>query len=291
MDDHYKLMAAERSGYAERIDLTRKYPGRYLSIIVDGADQKGYGLPHFVFSTKDDKGHKMKVKCVGVLEHGSEKHLSLFVMTEEFESGANHVLEAIHSVLQKKRAVGTLPEVLFIQADNCTRKNKNKFFMAYCEMLVANGVFLEVQVSFLPIGHTHTDIDQAFSAVANRLRLFDAITIGDLINELAKCYNPSAEAEVMDKVANFSGLCDVSRCLRKISGISQYRFFRFLRRALPADAENEATHRNIYATTCDVKVQLFEAWTPLDDSSQKMGFLRDVPNLCDTPSTDTSSPP
>lgn len=90
--------------------MTEKFPGKYISLIVDGTDQKGHGLPQFVFNTKMDKGYKIKLKCIGVLEHGLLKHLSLFTMTDKFESGANHVLEAIHRVMQKKKETcGTLP--------------------------------------------------------------------------------------------------------------------------------------------------------------------------------------
>ena len=86
MDLHYSFIKEERRGYAERANLARDSPGTYVSLIVDGADQKGYGLPHFVFNTKDDRGHKLRVKCIGVLEHGQERKLSLFTMTEEFQT-------------------------------------------------------------------------------------------------------------------------------------------------------------------------------------------------------------
>ena len=35
--------------------------------------------------------------------------------------------------------------------------------LAYCNWLLVNGVFHDVQISFLPVGHTHKDIDQMFS--------------------------------------------------------------------------------------------------------------------------------
>lgn len=38
---------------------------------------------------KSDRGHKIKAKCVGVLEHLRQKQLSLFTMTEELASGAS----------------------------------------------------------------------------------------------------------------------------------------------------------------------------------------------------------
>lgn len=208
---HLKVMAEERRSYTMRMDRTIKYPRRNCSIVVDGADQKSYGLPHFIFDTKSDKGHKMKVKCIGVLEHLKEKSLTLFTMTEEFESGANHVLEFVHRVLNCKKALlGKRPQIIYVQVDNCTRENKNRYFMAYFEMFVGRGVLMEVQISFLPVGHTHTDIDQSFSCVVNRLRVVSTVTMSDLITELRHCYTPRDNATELLEVGNFSGWCEGS---------------------------------------------------------------------------------
>ena len=68
----------------------------------------------------------MKVKLVGLLEHRIQNRLNLLTMTEEHSTGANHVVEAIHRFLNKKRLEGPLPKKFFIQLDNCSRENKNK---------------------------------------------------------------------------------------------------------------------------------------------------------------------
>jgi hypothetical protein len=47
------------------------------------------------------------------------------------------------------------PKKLFLQLDNCGRENKNRYLLAYLDRLVAVGVFESIQVSFLPVGHTH----------------------------------------------------------------------------------------------------------------------------------------
>lgn len=284
LSTHLNMAKIERQGYTSRRELAIRHPDKYCSIILDGADQKSYGLPHFIFATKSDRGHKIKVKCIGVLEHLRQKQLSLFTMTEEFASGANHIIETTHRVLQKKKQImGKLPEVLFVQADNCTRENKNRYFMAYFELLVARGVFREVQISFLPIGHTHSDIDQSFSSVAVRLKMQDAITMHDLLSVLRKCYQPKACSSELLRVANFSGLCETSKCLRKVSHFSQFRYFKF------SPMKSEPSN-GILPTTCEVKVQETEQWAPLDRKSQ-LGFLKYVPDLKDTPPTIVVPPP
>lgn len=71
-------------------------PSDYMSIVVDGADQSAFGLPHFVTVTKDTKGHAIKIKLVGLIEHGVDNRIALYTMSENFETGANHVVECLH---------------------------------------------------------------------------------------------------------------------------------------------------------------------------------------------------
>ena len=55
-----------------------------------------------------------------------------------------------------------LPPVLNLQLDNATRDNKNRFVFAFCLLLTYHGVFQEVYINFLIVGHTHDDIDAFF---------------------------------------------------------------------------------------------------------------------------------
>ena len=71
--------------------------------------------------------------------------------------------------------------------DNCFRENKNQYVIAYLNFLVKSRVFHEVIVSFLPVGHTHEDIDQFFSRVSIYMKRNDAVTM----NEFAECVRNS----------------------------------------------------------------------------------------------------
>ena len=48
-----------------------------------------------------------------------------------------------------------LHEVIYIQLDNTSRENKNKYFIAFMAYLVAMRYTKEVIMSFLMVGHTH----------------------------------------------------------------------------------------------------------------------------------------
>jgi hypothetical protein len=43
------------------------------------------------------------------------------------------------------------------------RECKNRYVFTYLKSLIDCGVFQEIYVDFLPVGHTHCDIDQMFS--------------------------------------------------------------------------------------------------------------------------------
>jgi hypothetical protein len=60
-------------------------------------------------------------------------------------------------------AAGLHPSTLYLQFNNCSQENKNKYMLAYCHWLVFNKVFQSITISFLPEGHTHKDNNQMFS--------------------------------------------------------------------------------------------------------------------------------
>jgi len=179
---HLRFIRKERMAQENNRMKAQRNPSLFCSFVIDGADKSAFGLPHFVFGTKSSRGEKIKVKLVGALEHGPCNHLTLFLLTEEYETGGNHVIETIHRVLQRKVDTDSkLRPTMFLQLDNCTRENKNRFVLAYLEMLIARNIFEEIVVSFLPIGHTLCYIDQCFSRTSLRLRINEAITMENMI--------------------------------------------------------------------------------------------------------------
>ncbi|MEM9681301.1 MAG: hypothetical protein AAF901_13340, partial [Bacteroidota bacterium] len=273
---HMDFVLRERCEYRQKAEKAKLFPSKYLSIIIDGADQSAFGLPHFCSSTKDQRGHSLKVRLVGVLDHAVINRLLLMTLTQEYESGANHIIEAIHRYLVIRSADGDLPKILYVQMDNCTRENKNRYLMAHLECLVSWGLFESIEVGFLPIGHTHEDIDQAFSATSKRLRSNNAITLEDLHNELRQTYNEKTVVISMQGVINFSGLCENSDSLRDVPPFSHYRYFMFSRCS-------SSSANAIYQTICHVKVNSIDDWTPLQSEKESHTFMTGLPKLSNTP--------
>ena len=139
--NHLEFIFRQRLEYQMKKDRARLHSSNSCSIIIDGADESAFGLPHFTTKTKSQCGHMMKFKVVGLLEHRIVNKLTLLTMTEEHATGANHVVEVVHRYINAKSKEGPLPCRFYVQLDNCSRENKNRYLLSYLEMLVALGTF------------------------------------------------------------------------------------------------------------------------------------------------------
>lgn len=90
-------------------DKTSIIPLDYMSIVLDGADQTAFGLPHFVSITKDTKGYALKVKPIRLIENGVDYRVALNTMMENFETGANHIIECLYMFHNKRNGQIGLP--------------------------------------------------------------------------------------------------------------------------------------------------------------------------------------
>ncbi|KAI8522104.1 hypothetical protein Bbelb_018580 [Branchiostoma belcheri] len=130
----------------------------------------------------------MKVHVSGIISHGHGLRAT-YVDFFEYSHDSNLTLNLLLKLLAKLSTGSQLPPILFIQADNCYRENKNKFMLAFLDLLVHKRIFREIQLSFLMVGHTHEDIDQMFSRVADKLRHQEAHTPEQLINMMPENIN------------------------------------------------------------------------------------------------------
>ena len=60
---------------------------------------------------------------------------------------------------------------------NCWKDNKNRWIMCLWSLLIVKGMFEEIQVSFMLVGHTHDDIDASFGQWSMKLQENDYPTI------------------------------------------------------------------------------------------------------------------
>ncbi|XP_078695058.1 uncharacterized protein LOC144923998 [Branchiostoma floridae x Branchiostoma belcheri] len=216
---HLGRQMRERINYYRRREAAHRNPKRYLSLIIDGMDQAKTYLPHFVGAKSKDMASTdlMKVHVSGIISHGHGIKAT-FTDVFEYNHDSNLTINLLLKMLYRLSKQGPLPPILYVQADNCFRENKNKYMLAFLDMLVHRKIFVEVQLSFLYVGHTHEDIDQLFSQIADRLRHEEARTLQQLLEKL-----PDA--------AQMRGLYDVRGWLEpyivSIKGHSKVGLFRF----------------------------------------------------------------
>ena len=156
---HYDSVREERQAYYFRRTLAHSCPDDYMSVIIDGADQRAYGAPHFVMRSKKTEGaYKLPMHLMGCIVHGSQVYG--FTYLEHLRAGNNITIEVLHRVLvhQKKIRGGCLPPVLYVQLDNTASQCKGRYVLGYLALLVLWDIFEDVMLSFLPVGHTHEDI-------------------------------------------------------------------------------------------------------------------------------------
>jgi hypothetical protein len=205
--EHLLRVKRERQSYLVRQRLSIMYPDRYLSLIIDGADSSSFMLPHLAErSHASDACPKVKMHVLGCIAHGRDTYA--FTCPPHIAQGHNITIQVIHEVLLEiKRSEGRIPPILHIQLDNTTKQNKGRFLMAYLAYLVQQGVIKEAYCNFLPVGHTHEDIDQFFSRISVYMRHHNAPDPDTLLACIRRCFKKYGRYPIVrawDTVANTS---------------------------------------------------------------------------------------
>ena len=229
---HLEDIRQARQGYYLRRRLAQLYPEKYMSIIIDGADQKNYALPY-----KCEKSHvvanarKTKVGLMGVLAHGIGMYAYTYL--PNVEAGSNATIDVLQRTLMKmsEEKGKQLPPTLFLQLDNTCRQNKSQHVKVFLAHLVEAGVFDRIVVSYLPVGHTHEDIDQCYGRMSIYLRKHDALDLAGLAHCISQSQNVGTrmqpQVEHLENFANVSDYMLPFYVHSRWDGISKYFQFRF----------------------------------------------------------------
>jgi hypothetical protein len=174
-----------------------------------------------------------KLHITGVLVHGINPHV--FIDKDTTKQGHTVTIQVLFELIayEKKKRDGKLPKNLCLQLDNTTNQNKDKYLMAFTELLVnAGGTFETIKINFLEVGHTHKDIDQMFTRFVACLRLFDVITHFHLVRQLCRGYRTKEGYRPTvwqrDTVTDISGWFD-KQGLQTVPEVTKYRSFKFSR--------------------------------------------------------------
>ena len=265
-----------RCYYSNRIRVCE--PSVYLSLIMDGADQKFNQLPHYCERSHATDGETLqKVFVHGCIAHGREAYI--FTFPPHVRQGHNVSCEMLWRVLMDVlEKEGNIPPILNLQLDNTNKTNKGRTLFAFLFLLVHFGVVSKILIAYLPPGHTHEDIDQLFSRIAEHLRRNDALTRTELERVLRESlrYNKKPIKVVpLQTAANISGWfnsMDANERPKKPDGCMQYRQFR-----IKKDKDGIVL---LQARSSPIVSFISEPWQGLqpNTNSHKM-FPGQVPNL------------
>lgn len=125
--------------------------------------------------------------------------LCFLTSADNLPAGSNQTIDTLcrglFALIEKREAhvLMDIPSELFVQLDNTTKDNKNRFFFAFCDYPIHTELFVKIMVNLVPIGHTHEDIDRKFSHVSSYLTHRKVSTVTDLHEALRKSQNARAE--------------------------------------------------------------------------------------------------
>jgi hypothetical protein len=75
--------------------------------------------------------------------------------------------------------------------------------MGLLQLLVEKDIFVKIKLSFLPVGHTHDDVDQFFSKINAELLRRDIFTVNDLHTAVKQSFNPVPVCIHLEKMGMF----------------------------------------------------------------------------------------
>jgi hypothetical protein len=108
-------------------------------------------------------------------------------------------------------AATPLLPILNVQMDNAAGDNKNRFIFCFWSLLVAKGIFKDVYVNFMLVGHTHDDIDALFRRWSMLLRKENFLTIPLLMKSLMEVESIPIIPHLIEEVPDFKGF--FARCI------------------------------------------------------------------------------
>ena len=99
-----------------------------------------------------------------------------------------------------------LPPTFRVELDNCAKDNKSRYIFGYWSLLVAKGIFKEVFVSFILVGHIHDDINASFGRWSMKLCEEDFPTLPMLMKLYMDLDNVLVIPDMIEEVPDFRHL-------------------------------------------------------------------------------------
>ena len=220
--EHRLFVQKERQEYSARREEAIRRPNEALSVVIDGADSLRYQVPNLKQKVSAlQKVAPLRYNLMGAIVHG--RGCKVYTVPHFYKQGTNVTLYVLQDIVQSliRTSQGNLPKTLYLQLDNTCKQNKNRFLASYLALLVHWGIFKRVKVSYLPVGHTHEDIDQMFSRLSVAMRRRQARSWLELKTVLEQAYSDRDGRRLI--VEHMGNLPDCSGWIDKqLQGVVNY---------------------------------------------------------------------
>jgi hypothetical protein len=210
--DHSKTASPHFSHKTKATDSFIKMPVAITGMIAHGHGDVRYA--HYgvgIFPTDSNHTIGSIAKLLRDLE-GPPKNSSRMLfsvedkqstLTEALLDGSSICLDSLLPLAQEPLLAQPLPPILTLQLDNASGDNKNRWVFAFCSLLVCKGIFREVYINFLIVGHTHEDIDALFGRWSSRLKTNNYPTLPRLMKSFMDCETHPVIPHLIEEVPDF----------------------------------------------------------------------------------------
>jgi hypothetical protein len=210
--DHSKTASPHFSHKTKATDSFFKMPVAVTGMIAHGHGDvryAHYGLGIFPTDSNHTIGSIAKLlrDLEGPPKNSSRKLFSIgrdqSTLTKALLNGSETCLDSLIPPPPVPLEPNPLPPILTLQLDNASGDNKNRWVFAYCSMLIYKGVFREVYINFLIVGHTHEDIDALFGRWSSMLKTNNYPTLPRLMKSFMECETVPVIPHFIEEVPDF----------------------------------------------------------------------------------------
>lgn len=141
-----------------------------------------------------------KIAIFGVMNDTiSKQHNYLIPESARTIKGANFIISILHYHFRKH---SLRERILKLHADNCTWQNKNNILLSYLCLRILCGWNDEIELSFMPVGHTKFSCDWAFGLFKILFRRFQAFLLDHILDIFRKSSRVNIGVKVADEAGN-----------------------------------------------------------------------------------------
>jgi sporulation protein YlmC with PRC-barrel domain len=147
-----------------------------------------------------------------------------------------------------------------------------RYVMGLAHLLVEWGIFKKVKIGFLPVGHTHDDVDQMFSCFSTPLKRAEIFELQDITNVCQSNYVPKPQFFHLEHMASWA--THFAKLLPKqVKGITKPRCF-----VISRDKKGVVRHKyRNQLQTSKKDPQSQDCWMPVNGPGFRM-FERGLPD-------------